>query len=35
MEPVIKTRLEEIGCGGVDWINLVEAKVQWWALVNT
>jgi hypothetical protein len=27
--------LIEIGWGGVDWIDLVQDRDQWWALVNT
>jgi len=27
--------LNEIGCGGVDWIHLAQDRDQWWALVNT
>jgi hypothetical protein len=27
--------LREIGWGGMDWINLVQDKNQWGALVNT
>ena len=26
--------LEEIGCEGVDWINLVQDRGRWRALVN-
>jgi hypothetical protein len=25
---------KEIGCEDVDWIQLAQDKVQWWALVN-
>jgi hypothetical protein len=27
--------VREIGCGGMDWINLTQNKDQWRALVNT
>jgi hypothetical protein len=27
--------LKEIGCGGMDWINPTQDRVQWRALVNT
>jgi hypothetical protein len=26
--------LREIGWGGVDWIDLVQDREEWWALVN-
>jgi hypothetical protein len=31
----IKMDLKEIGCGGVDWINLAQDRDQGRALVNT
>jgi hypothetical protein len=31
----IKTDLREIGWGGMDWIDLAQARDQWRALVNT
>jgi hypothetical protein len=31
----IKMDLREIGCDGMDWINLAEDRDQWGALVNT
>jgi hypothetical protein len=34
-EDNIKMHLIEIGCGGMDWINLVQDRDQWWAPVNT
>ena len=29
-----KLDLEEVGCGGVDWIDLAQDSDRWWALVN-
>jgi hypothetical protein len=26
--------LPEVGCGGMDWIELAEVRDRWWALVN-
>jgi hypothetical protein len=34
-EDNIKMDLREIGWGGVDWIDLVQDRDQWRALVNT
>jgi hypothetical protein len=31
----IKIDLREIGCDGMDWIDLGQDRVQWRALVNT
>jgi hypothetical protein len=31
----IKMDLREIGCDGVDWIDLAQDRDQWRALVNT
>jgi hypothetical protein len=27
--------LREIGCGGMDWINMAQDRDQWWGLLNT
>jgi hypothetical protein len=29
-----KKDLQEVGCGGVDWMDLGQDKVRWRALVN-
>jgi hypothetical protein len=30
----IKMDLQEVGCGGVDWIELAQDKERWRALMN-
>ena len=26
--------LQNVGCGGMDWIELAQDRVRWWALVS-
>jgi len=33
-EDNIKMDLQEVGCGGMDWINLAQDSDRWWALMN-
>ena len=33
-EVIIKMDLQEVGCGGMDWIELAQDKYRCWALVN-
>ena len=33
-EDNIKMGLQEVGCGGMDWIDVAQARDSWWALVN-
>jgi len=30
----IKTDLQEVGYGGIDWIELAQNRDRWWVLVN-
>ena len=33
-EDNIKMALQEVGCEGIDWIELAQDRDRWWALVN-
>ena len=33
-EDDIKIGLQEVGCGGMDWIDVAEDRYRWRALVN-
>jgi hypothetical protein len=34
LEDNIKANLQEVGCGGMDWIELGRDRDRWWALAN-
>jgi hypothetical protein len=33
-EDNINADLQDVECGGMDWIKLAQDKDRWWALVN-
>jgi len=33
-EDNIKMALQQVGCGGMDWIELAQDRDRWWALTN-
>ena len=34
MEDNIKMDLQEVGCGGMDWIDLAQKRARWRTVVN-
>ena len=34
-EDNIKMDLREVGCGGMDWLELAKDRDRWWALVSS
>jgi hypothetical protein len=33
-DPGVEGRVQEVGCEGMDWIELAQNKDRWWELVN-
>jgi hypothetical protein len=33
-EDNIRVDLQEVGCGGMDWIELAQDRDRWWTLMN-
>ena len=33
-EDNIKMDFQAVGCGGMDWIDLLQGRNKWWALMN-
>jgi hypothetical protein len=31
---IIKMNLQDVGCGGMDWIELAQDRDRWWVVVN-
>jgi len=34
LEDNIKMDLQEVGCAGIDWIDVAQDRDKWWTLVN-
>ena len=34
-EDNVKMDLQEVGCGGLDWIDVTQYTDRWWVLVTT